>query len=133
VVATYRRVMVSQAADQPMALEVTELDCEAVAGVAVRGEVELATEPALTAAVQEAIRRSSGPFVVDLGGVDFLDSTGIHCLVRARALLGREDRALALLRPRDNVRRVLALAGIDELVPVYDSYEELARALRPPA
>jgi anti-anti-sigma factor len=125
--------MVSQAADQPTELEVEELDCEAVAGVAVRGEVELATEPALTAAVQEAIRRSSGPFVVDLGGVDFLDSTGIHCLVRARALLGREDRALALLRPRDNVRRVLALAGIDELVPVYDSYEELARALRPPA
>jgi anti-anti-sigma factor len=119
-------------ADQPVELVVAELECEAVAGVAVRGEVELATEPALTSAVQEAIRHSSGPFVIDLSGVDFLDSTGIHCLVRARALLGREERALAILRPRDNVRRVLAIAGIDELVPVYDSYDELARAMRPP-
>jgi anti-anti-sigma factor len=123
---------VSEAAGQPIELAVAELECDAVAGVAVRGEVELATEPVLTAAVQEAIRCSSGPFVIDLGAVDFLDSTGIHCLVRARALLGREDRALAILRPRDNVRRVLALTGIDELVPVYDSYDELARALRPP-
>jgi anti-sigma B factor antagonist len=125
-------VTVSQAADQPIELAVAELECDAVAGVAVRGEVELATAPALTAAVQEAIRCSSGPFVVDLSGVDFLDSTGIHCLVRARALLGREDRALAIVRPRDHVRRVLALTGIDELVPVYESYDELARALRPP-
>jgi anti-anti-sigma factor len=124
--------MVSQAAGQPIEFAVAELECDAVAGVVVRGEVELATEPTLTAAVQAAIHRSSGPFVIDLAGVDFLDSTGIHCLVSARALLGREDRALAIMRPRDNVRRVLALAGFDELVPVYDSYEDLARALRPP-
>jgi anti-sigma B factor antagonist len=125
-------VTVSHAGDQPIELSVAKLECDAVAGVAVCGEVEIATAAALTEAVQEAIRCSSGPFVVDLGGVDFLDSTGLHCLVRARALLGREDRALAILRPRDNVRRVLAIAGIDELVPVYESYDELARALRPP-
>jgi anti-sigma B factor antagonist len=101
--------------------------------VAVRGEVELATTPVLTAALEEGIRRSSGPFVVDLAAVDFLDSSGIHCLVRARALLGRDDRALALVCPRNNVRRVLTLAGIDELVPIYGSREELSRAVTPPS
>jgi anti-anti-sigma factor len=125
-------VKVSEAPGQPVEFAVAELACGALAGVTVRGEVELATEPAFTAAVDEAIRRSSGPFVIDLGGVDFVDSTGIHCLVRARALLGREDRTLAILRPRDNVRRVLALTGIDELVPVYNTYDELARVLRQP-
>jgi anti-sigma B factor antagonist len=114
--------------------EVVDLPTDKVAGVAVRGEVELATAPVLTAAFEEVIRRSSGPFIVDLVAVDFLDSSGIHCLVRARALLGRDDRALALICPPSNVRRVLELAGIDELVPVYGSREELARALtRPPA
>jgi anti-anti-sigma factor len=125
-------VTVSPAADQPVAFGVRELECDEIAGVSVRGEVELATAPALVAALDDAIRTSRGPFVIDLGSVDFLDSTGIHCVVRARALLGREDRALAILRPRDNVRRVLSLAGIDKLVPVYDSFDELARALRPP-
>ena len=112
---------------------VVDLPTDKVAGVAVCGEVELATAPILTAALEEGIRGSSGAFVIDLVAVDFLDSTGIHCLVRARALLGREDRALALICPPGNVRRVLELAGIDELVPVYGSREELMRALRPPA
>jgi anti-sigma B factor antagonist len=111
--------------DAARAFEVVDLPTDGVAGVAVRGEVELATAPALTAALEEGIRRTSGAFVVDLVAVDFLDSSGIACLVRARALLGRDDRALALVCPPGSVRRVLELTGIDELVPVYGSRDEL--------
>lgn len=115
--------------DAARAFEVVDLPSDKVAGVAVRGEVELATAPALTAALEEGIRRSSGAFVIDLVAVDFLDSSGVACLVRARALLGRDDRALALVCPPGSVRRVLELTGIDELVPVYGSRDELTRAL----
>jgi anti-sigma B factor antagonist len=115
--------------DPARAFEVVDLPSDKVPGVAVRGEVELATAPALTAALEEGIRRSSGAFVVDLAAVDFLDSSGVACLVRARALLGRDDRALALICPPGSVRRVLELTGIDELVPVYGSRDELTRAL----
>jgi anti-sigma B factor antagonist len=109
---------------------VVELGLRSLAGVAVRGEIEIATAPQLTAALDDAIRRSSGPFIVDLTTVDFLDSSGISCLVRARALLGREDRTLGLVCPPGSVRRVLEIAGIDEIVALYASREELARALR---
>jgi anti-sigma B factor antagonist len=115
--------------DAARAFAIVDLPADGVAGVAVRGEVELATAPALTAALEDGIRRSSGAFVVDLVAVDFLDSSGIACLVRARALLGRDDRALALVCPPGSARRVLELTGIDELVPVYGSRDELARAL----
>jgi anti-sigma B factor antagonist len=115
--------------DAARAFEVVDLPSDKVAGVAVRGEVELATAPVLTAALEEGIRRSSGAFVVDLAAVDFLDSSGVACLVRARALLGRDERALALVCPPGSVRRVLELTGIDELVPVYGSRDELTRAL----
>ena len=111
------------------AFEVVELGLGSLAGVAVRGEIEIATAPQLTAALDDAIRRSSGPFIVDLTTVDFLDSSGISCLVRARALLGREDRTLGLVCPPGSVRRVLEIAGIDEIVALYASREELARAL----
>jgi anti-sigma B factor antagonist len=109
--------------------EVVDVCVGAMAGVAVRGEIELATTPELTVALDDAIRASSGPFVVDLTAVDFLDSTGISCLVRARALLGQEDRPLALICPRGIARRTLELTAIDQLVPLYSSREELARAL----
>jgi anti-sigma B factor antagonist len=111
-------------------IEVVDVSIGGMAGVAVRGEVELATVPELTAALDDAIRASSGPFVVDLCAVDFLDSSGISCLVRARALLGRDDRPLALVCAPGIARRALELTGIDELVPLYGSREELARAQR---
>jgi anti-sigma B factor antagonist len=115
--------------DAAHAFEVVDLPSDKIAGVAVRGELELATAPVLTAALEDGIRGSSGAFVIDLAAVDFLDSSGVACLVRARALLGRDDRALALVCPPGSVRRVLELTGIDELVPVYGSRDELTRAL----
>jgi anti-sigma B factor antagonist len=111
------------------AFAVIDLAFGDVAGVAVRGELELATAPELTAALDDAIRRSRGPFIIDLSTVGFLDSSGISCLVRARALLGRDDRTLGLVCPRGDVRRVLEIAGVDELVALYTSREELAHAL----
>jgi anti-sigma B factor antagonist len=108
---------------------VVDLVLGPAAGVAVRGEVEIATAPELTAALDDAIRRTSGPFVVDLSTVGFLDSSGINCLVRARALLGRDDRTLLLVCPPGSTRRVLDLVGVDELVALYASRDELLRAL----
>ena len=77
----------------------------------------------------EAIRTTSGPFVIDLTNVGFLDSSGITCLMRARALLGREDRTLGLICPPGSTRRVLDLVGMDELVALYTSREQVLRAL----
>jgi anti-sigma B factor antagonist len=106
-------------------LEVLELDLGEAAGVAVRGELELATATELSVALDEAIRTSEGPFVIDLTNVGFLDSSGIACLMRARALLGREDRVLGLICPPGSTRRALEVTGVDELVALYGSREEL--------
>jgi anti-sigma B factor antagonist len=106
-------------------LEVLELDLGEAAGVAVRGELELATAPELSAALDEAIRATEGPFVIDLSKVGFLDSSGIACLMRARALLGRDDRVLGLICPPGSTRRALEITGVDELVALYGTRDEL--------
>jgi anti-sigma B factor antagonist len=100
-------------------------------GVAVRGEVDLAAAPALETALDEAIRGSAGAFVVDLSDVEFLDSSGLNVLLRARALLGREDRAVAIVCPPGPVRRLFEVAGIADLLFLYASREEAAAALVP--
>src|SRR3954466_1918030 len=69
--------------------DVTQLEFEAAAlgaapGLAVRGEVDAGTAPALDERLDGAIRESVGSFVLDLSGVDFLDSTGLRVLLRAR-------------------------------------------------
>jgi anti-sigma B factor antagonist len=114
------------------ALPVIEVRGAALAGapgVAVRGEVDAATGALLEEALEDAIRDSAGPFVLDLSGVDFLDSAGVSVLLRARALLGQTERPLLVVCPAGRVRRVLELVGIDDLFALYASREEAARAL----
>jgi anti-anti-sigma factor len=59
--------------------------------------------------------------VLDLSQVTFLDSTGVHELLRARTMAGIFDRRLVLAEPNAAVRRVMALAGIFDLFEVSDS------------
>jgi anti-anti-sigma factor len=112
-------------------LEVLEATLAGAPGVAVRGELDLATAPLLAERLEEAIRESEGAFVADLSELGFLDSSGLHALLRALALLGREDRLLALVCPPGSVRRVLELAGVADMFTLYDSREDAARALVP--
>jgi anti-sigma B factor antagonist len=100
-------------------------------GVAVHGEVDLNVVPDLEAALEDAIRESVGAFIIDLSDLDFIDSTGLQVLLRARGLLGREDRALAVVCPHGPVRRVFELSGLSELFALYRSLDEATAALVP--
>ena len=100
-------------------------------GVVVRGEVDIAVVETLEAAIDAAIRDSVGAFIIDLSDLEFIESTGLHVLLRARGLLSREDRQLAVVCPFGPVRRVLELAGISELFTLYPSREEALSALVP--
>lgn len=97
-------------------------------GVAVLGELDLATTPQLVERLEEAIRTTKGTFVVDLCDLAFLDSSGLHALLRARALLGREDRLLVVVCPPGSVRGLLQMAGVEDLFALYETREEAAMA-----
>ena len=115
----------------PQAFEVGEAGLGGAPGVAVHGEIDINAVPELQAAVDAAIRDSAGAFVIDLADVTFIDSSGLHVLLRARSLLGREDRALAVVCPFGPVRRVFELSGCSELFVLYRSRDEALAALVP--
>jgi anti-sigma B factor antagonist len=100
-------------------------------GVAVGGEVDLAAATELELALDSAIRESRGDFVLDLCELELLDSTGLRQILRARAWLAREERALAVVCPPGPVRRLFEHAGIADLLFLYDTPEEAAAALVP--
>jgi len=83
-------------------------------GVLVRGELDIETARRLTHVLDMEIRASEGPFVVDLCDLDFLDSSGVNVLVRARALLGREDRELVVICPPGPARRIFEITNLDD-------------------
>ena len=115
----------------PGAVEFDDAGLRDAPGLAIRGEVDINSAEPLEAALDAAIRESVGAFVIDLSELEFIDSTGLHVLLRARGLLGREDRALALVCPHGPVRRVFELSGLSEQFALYGSREEIAAALVP--
>jgi anti-sigma B factor antagonist len=117
--------------DRPPGFEVERAPLAGAPGVLVRGEVDISSAPRLTAAVDDAIRESEGAFVVDLCDVSFLDSSGVNVLLRARALLGREERALLIICPPGPARRTFEIAGIADLLALFESRSDAAASLRP--
>jgi anti-anti-sigma factor len=56
--------------------------------------------------------------VLDLSGVEFLDSVGLRALLRVRRALGEDRRRLVLRDPAQPVLRILQLMLLAELLNV---------------
>jgi anti-sigma B factor antagonist len=98
-------------------------------GLALRGELDAATAIRLDDSVKEAVIDTEGAFVLDLSELTFMDSSGVGALLRARSLLGREERQLAVVCPPGPVRRVLGLIGVADLFAFFDTRADAERAL----
>jgi anti-sigma B factor antagonist len=102
-----------------------------VAGLRVSGALDVAAIPELEQRLDAAIRESDGVFVVEMSEVEFMDSSGLHLLLRARALLAREERHLAVIAPPGPVRRVIDVAGVADLLLPYDDVDDFEHDLVP--
>ena len=90
-------------------LEVDELEDGSVCVLA-SGEVDLASAPALV----DAVVAQDRPVVLDMAGVTFMDSTGIHALARMVDAAG-DLTIRSELQPQ--VRKVLEVSGMLGILP----------------
>lgn len=79
------------------------------------GELDMSTVPALDPVLEAAVERG-GPVLLDLTELSFLDSSGIHALMKAARSLGGRG-CLILHGEQGRVGRVLDLVGINGDVP----------------
>lgn len=71
---------------------------------------------------------TSGTVVLDLSGVDFLDSAGVHGLFRMLAALDGQGKRLVVVAPRGGrARRVLEILDLQSLVRLCESRDEALR------
>jgi anti-sigma B factor antagonist len=54
--------------------------------------------------------------VIDLRGLNFIDSTGLHQLVRAKRRARAEQRRVVLVQGKQPIVRILAVRGVDMAV-----------------
>jgi anti-anti-sigma factor len=79
--------------------------------ITVTGEIDLTSADALQRAVEET---TSPTVALDLGGVSFLDSSGIRAIDRSLRRLVSEGRSLLIVSPPDSASAwTLRVAGFD--------------------
>jgi anti-anti-sigma factor len=82
---------------------------DGVRHVAVSGELDLATAPALAGELSQACALATA---IDLAGVTFLDARGLRVLISAYEWSNRScGPGLRLVRPSQAVRRLFELTG----------------------
>ncbi len=82
--------------------------------LAARGELDALTAPRFGARIGELVRTSNRDLIVDLSGVTFIDSTGLHVLLNAQRRLTRQSRRLRVICGPGSVRRTIELARLAE-------------------
>jgi anti-sigma B factor antagonist len=88
-------------------------------------EIDASNSGWLHAVLWEAADRGHGTFVVDMTRTQFCDSGGLGVLVRAHNRALADGGELRLVRPTSAaVLHVLALTGIDQVIPSFPSLYE---------
>jgi anti-sigma B factor antagonist len=103
-------------------LEATPVDSWMV--LTVGGEIDLNTAPQLKQRIGTLIEQGHHQIVVDLEGVEFIDSTGLSALVSGVTRAGESNGELAVVCTQPQFLRLLALTGLDKVLKVRGSVAE---------
>ncbi len=105
-----------------MPAKVTTKQYKRVDMVEVAGRIDSSTAPQLEQALNKLIQDGHFRIVVDLAETDFMSSAGLRALLSALKQVRRFNRGdLRLSSPSDRVRKAFDLAGLLEVVKVYDN------------
>ena len=110
-----------------MRLTSRDIDGLTVVTVAV-DRIDAAGAIAFKEAMRNATDGGAGPVILDLGVVDFIDSSGLGAIVAVMKHLGR-DRRLHLAALLPNVDRVFRLTRMDSVFAIHDSVDSATHSI----
>ncbi len=104
-----------------LGLDVTERNGHAV--LAVHGEVDVYTAPQFREQLIQLVDAGQRHIVVDLEGVEFLDSTGLGVLVGGLKRVRSHDGDLAIVCTQRRILKVLEITGLTKVFDIHASVD----------
>jgi anti-sigma B factor antagonist len=102
-----------------LGLDVTERDGYTV--LAVRGEVDVYTAPRFCERLIELVSEGKHQIVIDLEGVDFLDSTGLGVLVGGLKKVRAHDGSMRLICNQERLLKIFRITGLAKVFAIHGS------------
>jgi anti-sigma B factor antagonist len=101
-------------ADGPAAFS-RSVDASGVPVLTARGEIDVYTSPDFRRELQTLLEGSVTRVVVDLGAVDFIDSSGLGVLVGALKRMRERDGMIVLRAMTPSTKKVFDITGLTDL------------------
>jgi anti-anti-sigma factor len=84
------------------------------------GELDVVSAPGLQQVLGQVLSERHARVMLDLNGLEFVDSAGVSLLIRAKQTAEAAGRTLVLRRPTAQLERVFALVGLADWLAVED-------------
>ena len=91
--------------------------------IALSGDVDLYYSPKARDQILKCLGEGSS-VLVDLSGVDYIDSSGVATLVEGYQLARRNRLEFGLIGVSDSAMQVLQLARLDQVFPIHASVND---------
>lgn len=109
-------------------LHITSSDGVIIVGMT--GEIDMSNSSELRSVILEATPNDARGLVLDLSGVDYIDSAGIHLLYRLGDSLRARGQTLRVVIPAESpASDALRLAGVKRHVEIVTELDEAVRAV----
>ena len=92
--------------------------------VEVGGEIDVYTAPRLRETLISLVNSGNYHLVIDLEGVEFLDSTGLGVLVGGLKRVRAHDGTIDLVCTQARILRIFRITGLDNVFSIYDSVQD---------
>jgi anti-sigma B factor antagonist len=89
--------------------------------VVVSGELDMASSPQLTEALERLAPTPERSLILDLAGLEFVDVTGLRVLIQAQERARQAGAQLSVVNISRGVRRLLKLTGTTGLLDKVES------------
>src|SRR2546429_996721 len=102
---------------------------ERVTVVAPKGRLDMSSAPAFRERVKQLVESGATHLVVDLGGVTFVDSSGLGAVIGGLKVARQAGGDLRIARPNQQVLLVLDLTSLNRVLQPYGTLEEALSGL----
>jgi anti-sigma B factor antagonist len=92
--------------------------------IEVSGEIDVYTAPRLREALISLVDTGNHHLIVDMEGVEFLDSTGLGVLVGGLKRVRAHDGGIDLVCTQGRILRIFRITGLNKVFDIYDSVDE---------
>lgn len=107
-----------------MELDIDQYSKDGLSILKVAGEIDVYSAPGLREALINLVNEGNYNIIVDMEGVDFLDSTGLGVLVGGLKRVRAHEGSLGLVCEKERILKIFRITGLTKVFALYTSVDE---------